>query len=527
MYKLVRADSGEAFSLDLPLGRPVVIGRGADVDLTISDPTLSRRHASFKRGWDQKVALEDLGSSNGTFLNGARVATATIAPGDTVSFGKATFRFEAAAAVPDAQSSADATVLRQRAVRQRPAASAAAAEGTTVMRTLMLPAEDELTQRKLALLLDVSTALSRAESVDALLGQIAEHVFEIMKVDRLAILLNENDELVTRVARDRQGGETARVVPRTIARRVVQEKIAVISANTTEDQRFASDSIVMQSVRSAMCAPLIGREGVVLGVLYVDNVTAAQSFDDDDLAFLVAFCGIVGVAIENGQYSERIRREMLARGNFERFFTPALAARIAGSVDSLRLGGENRRVTVLFSDIRGFTQIAENVSPEDLATLLNEYFTVMVDCVFRHGGTLDKFIGDALLAQWGAPVSSDQDADHALAAAYDMLEALSEFNARRRTQAMPQLDVGIGLNVGDVFAGYIGSERRLEYTILGDAVNVANRLCNAASGGEILVSDALLEALRQKPAAQERTGVQLKGVTRPVRVFALGARSGG
>lgn len=523
MFRLSRADGGEAF--DLPLGRPVVIGRSSDADITIDDPTLSRKHASLRRTWDQKLSIEDLGSSNGTIVGGHRIKQATIGAGEEVMFGKVLFRLQVSRGVADAQTSDDALVVRQRAVRPpRPASDDPPTEGTIVLRSPSFPVEEELNKRKLTLLLDVSTSLARAESVDALLEQIAGHVFQIMAVDRLAILLLEEGELVTRVARDRQGGETARVVPRAIARRVVEEKIAVISANTPEDQRFSSESIVMQSVRAAMCAPLVGREGSVLGVLYVDNQTMAQSFSDDDLAFLAAFCGIAGVAIENGQYGERIRQELLARGNFERFFTPALAARIAASTDSLQLGGEKRSVAVLFTDIRGFTQLSETLAPEQLADLLNEYFTIMVDCVFRHGGTLDKFIGDALLAQWGAPVSSEADADRALAAAHDMLDALADFNTRRSAAGLPQLHIGLGLNYGDVFAGYIGSERRLEYTILGDAVNVANRLCANAAAEQILVSEALLQQLQSPPAVEERTGLSLKGVTRPVRVFAVAPR---
>src|SRR5215216_4410884 len=208
-----------------------------------------------------------------------------------------------------------------------------------------------------------------------------------------------------------------------------------------------------------MCAPLVGREERVLGVLYVDNLTTTHRFTDADLEFLVAFAGIAAVAIENSQLAERSRREALVRANFERYFAPSLAARIAASPDALTLGGEKRPVAVLFSDIRGFTALSETMRPDDMAALLSEYFTEMVECVFRNGGTLDKFVGDSVMAQWGAPIGSADDADAAMRAALEMMEELDKLNEGWRLVGRPELQIGIGLNYGEAFAGNIGSER--------------------------------------------------------------------
>jgi adenylate cyclase len=520
-FRLVCSDTGDVY--DLSPTQPMTVGRGSDVDITIVDETISRRHAQLEPATGG-VLIRDLRSSNGTFLNGRPVDVAQARAGDTIGFGKVSCRLEPVME----HAGDDATeplIVRQRPVQaRRPLGDTL--EQTTVSPAMALPGQ-ELTQRKLELLLDVSTALGRVESTDALLEQIAGYVFQIMDVDRVAILLAEGDELVARVARDRRGGDAARAVPRSIARRVVTERIAVLSDNAPEDERFAGASIVMQSVRSAMCAPLIGLDGVVTGVLYVDNLTATQRFDDSDLEFLIAFSGIAAVAIENGRYAERVQREALARGNFERFFTPALAARIAASADALQLGGEKRRVAILFSDIRGFTSMSEHMPPEQLAALLSEYFTAMVDCVFRHGGTLDKFIGGAIMARWGAPVHAADDADRALRAAFDMQDELATLNEQWSAAGRPTLGIGIGLNVGDVFAGYVGSERRLEYTILGDPVNLASRLCSVAAAGEILVSGAMLGELAQQPQTEARSGLILKGLTRDVGVHAVVGRPTG
>lgn len=173
---------------------------------------------------------------------------------------------------------------------------------------------------------------------------------------------------------------------------------------------------------------------------------------------------------------------------------------------------------MLFTDIRGFTAMSESMRPDDMATLLTEYLTGMVDCVFRHDGTLDKFIGDSVMAQWGAPIGGADDADKAMAAAIEMMHALDALNARWRDEGRPQLQHGIGLNFGEAFAGNIGSERRLEFTVIGDTVNTAARLC-AAAEGEILVSNEFRRMLKHPPRLEECPPMEFKNKSQPVKVY--------
>ncbi len=150
--------------------------------------------------------------------------------------------------------------------------------------------------------------------------------------------------------------------------------------------------------------------------------------------------------------------------------------------------------------------------------MLNEYFTEMVDIVFEYGGTLDKFMGDAIMALWGAPIAQDDDADRAMGAAIDMMKALDALNQRWKDEGRPLIGIGIGINSGDVFAGNIGSDRRLEYTVIGDSVNVASRLCSNAEAGEILVSETFFNQLRSPPAA-EKLGLKVKGKREEVAAY--------
>jgi adenylate cyclase len=293
-------------------------------------------------------------------------------------------------------------------------------------------------------------------------------------------------------------------VPRTIANGVARRQVSWLLHDASTDARLTGDSVGMQAVRSALAAPLIGEGRRTLGVLYVDNLRDANAFNEADLDFLVAYAGLAAAAMEREQSMERLREATRVRENFERYFTPQLADRIANQRGNAVLGGDRRRVIVLFSDIRGFTEVAEALPPDQMAAQLNEYFAAMVECVFRHDGALDKFIGDALMAYWGAPVSEPDDADRAVRAALDMQRELATLNARWTADGRSALHAGIGINAGEAFVGNIGSPRRLEYTLIGDTVNLANRLCGLARGGEVLLSDAVRSQLADPVPLRER-----------------------
>jgi adenylate cyclase len=517
-FKLTSADN--TLSFELRPGAAQLVGRAPTCDIPVIDPTISRRHAEVQIA-GAGVEVRDLGSSNGTFINGRRVEAGALAVGDKVTFGKVEFALQevappkpppARAPAPDEMTAPpNATIVRQLPVSgQTPPTSE---EGIP-------PLPVDKSREKLTTLLEVSKGLGRAVDTDAILDKIVRYAYQILDVDRVAILLLDDEgELVPKISRDKRGADAPRMVPQSIARAAVADKVAILSDNAGEDTRFGGQSVVLQQVRSAICAPLVGSEDKVLGVLYVDNVSTTHRFTDDDLDFVVGFSGIAAVAIENSQFAERIRRETLARSNFERYFTPQLAQRIASSAGATRLGGDKRKVAVLFSDIRGFTPLSETMNPDDMARLLSEYFTEMVDCVFRHEGTLDKFIGDAVMAQWGAPIGDPLDADKAVRAAMDMIRELDKLNVRWVAEGRPELQIGIGLNYGDAFAGNIGSEKRLEFTVIGDTVNTASRLCSVAAPREILISESMLAALSDKPRVEERPPMELKGKSQAVPVF--------
>ena len=534
-FKLISTTGDQ--TIDLPEGRAIVVGRAVTSDLPIYDPTVSRRHAEVTLA-NGGVSVKDLGSSNGTYINGTQVSQSTAGDGDIVTFGKVAFKVLQVTPVaprPAAKAGAEASGFGVKApeatiVRQVPLeAVAGGIEGHVAGRPsggtqLKVPGEsvEERQSKKLSLLLDISKELSKQQEVDKLLQKIVDITFQVMSVDRVSILMVEepSGDLVPRVSKNRLGDSaSSRHVPQSIARRAVTERLAILTDNAAADERFKGKSIVMQSVRSAMCTPLISSEGKVLGIIYVDNMTATHSFGDEDLEFLIAFSGIASVSIENSRLTDRIRREAVVVANFQRYFAPNLAAQIVNQQGMVQLGGSKRPVFIFFSDIRGFTPMSEKMNPDEIATLLTEYFTEMVEIIFEHGGTLDKFIGDAIMAIWGAPIPHEDDADRAMRAAIDMQSVLSELNAKWSTQGRQPVNIGIGINFGEVFAGNIGSERRLEYTVIGDAVNTASRLCSKAGPGEILISEPFYKALKQPPKVEALEPLQLKGKAQAVPVY--------
>jgi adenylate cyclase len=209
---------------------------------------------------------------------------------------------------------------------------------------------------------------------------------------------------------------------------------------------------------------------------------------------------------------------------FAHYVPPAVVDDLVADAGKLQLGGEKRELTVLFSDIRGFTTLSESMAPEHLVKLMNEYFTVMTAKVFAHRGSLDKYIGDAIMAIFGAPVAEPRHAAHACRSALDMLRALRGFQDSLRQRGLPAIDIGVGINTGLVVVGNMGSADRFNYTVVGDPVNLASRIehLNKEYGTNILVSEyTYLQVKDEFPLAREVDRVRVRGRAQPVRLFEL------
>ncbi|MDJ0782699.1 MAG: adenylate/guanylate cyclase domain-containing protein [Desulfosarcinaceae bacterium] len=222
---------------------------------------------------------------------------------------------------------------------------------------------------------------------------------------------------------------------------------------------------------------------------------------------------------ERRRLAEKAERDAATRERFQRLLSPALAERVVSGALTVEKGGESVEATVLFADIRGFTAISENTDAAEVLQLLNEYYECIVDVVFKHEGTVDKFIGDAIMVIWGAPVRHHDAPYRAVKAALDIQHALIGFNHDRMDKGKPPIEVGIGINTGELVAGYIGSSRTMSYSVIGDTVNTASRLCSAAKPGQIIISESTSNALPIQIAVGPLDPLKAKGKYHPIEVF--------
>ncbi|CAG0933682.1 partial adenylate cyclase, partial [Planctomycetaceae bacterium] len=227
----------------------------------------------------------------------------------------------------------------------------------------------------------------------------------------------------------------------------------------------------------------------------------------------------------NRMASELKKKEIL-KGVFNRYVSPHLADEILKDPEKIRLGGDRREVTVMFADIRGFTSIARSLAPEETVELLNRYFTVITEVIFRFEGTVDKFMGDCVMSVFGAPIRREAHLEQGLKAAMAVKKAVEELNRVRSAEGAVAFEIGIGLASGEVIAGNMGSMARMEYTAVGDTVNLASRLTDLSSGGDILVSETVYEAVRGKVEAEQIRGVVIKGFDHPVTLYNVKGFSG-
>jgi adenylate cyclase len=278
------------------------------------------------------------------------------------------------------------------------------------------------------------------------------------------------------------------------------------SATEATDQPF--DSVILYGTQSAMYAPLIWKEEI-LGVVFVDNTQTGSAFDDDDLRLMMAMASQAAMFVKNHTLQQDLRRQEVVRSNLLRQFSPQVAERLQRMLQEpgdWQLGGKRTEpVTILVSDVRGFTALSAEMDPGDVVEWLNEVFSICIPIIFRHNGTVDKYVGDSILAVFGSPEPDDRQWEHAVRASLDMQQAILAQSDKWQSRNLPVCQVGIGIHTGAVLHGFIGVAERMEYTVIGDTVNRAVRYCDGAGRGEVVISPAVYERVSDLVEVAPRT----------------------
>lgn len=502
-------------------GARLRLGRGKGNDVLLDDPQVSKQHAELVALEDGNYMLRDRQSSNGSFVNGAAIDEAVLQPGDAIRLGDCHFRYTdtdaqdagAADQKPEVTIVADAPASRTQVLAT---ASVEPKSGADTDAASSLAQEHERLRTAFQAVRDL---MARTD-IDALCEQILDGCLSLLAAETAAVLLYDDaGELQLRAFRSlRPDGHP--VLSATVLDGVVQQRAAVLATDALADRRFsASESLVLAGARSVMCVPLLGRN-TLYGVLHV---TASEQavFAEKDLDLVSGLGGGAGLALANAYLTHAWAQEARTRESLGRFFSPVLVEQVMQGTIDLQRGGHEETVTVLFADIREFTRLTEETAPADVVALLNAYFDQMVEVVFSNEGFLDKYVGDALMAVWGAPVAQRSAAKHAVAAALEMQETLTSFNAYRADCGYAPISVGVGLASGACVVGAIGARRRMEYTVIGDAVNLASRLSSLADAGQIICDERTYRDAGRPAHARRLEPTPVKGKAKPVGLYSL------
>jgi adenylate cyclase len=507
MFVLTVHEGGTSREYPINEGETLV-GRGPHCDIVLHDESISRNHARIVVRGDVLV-VSDLGSSNGTFCNTEPVTERHIAVGEPLLFGSVEATLSRAVQPPAPRGEAP-TLLdadqRVRRVDELPGTSE---------RVAALDAP-----RLIRLLGETGRALVATLPLEDILNRVIDLLLAHVPAERASLLLADpaTGTLVPRIVRHLGLQGSQQPISRTLIDMVLKQRIAVLTSDVRIDPRFdGSQSIFRSDVRSLLCGPLYAGDEII-GVLYADNPVTRQ-LSEADLEVFTALANYAAVAISQARLAEQLREESRRRERLARYHSPAVVDRVLareGEDGSMRV--QERDLTVMFVDIVGFTTLAEHLTPTEVSSLLNTFFSRLTEVIFEQEGTVDKFIGDAILAVFGAPLDQPDHATRAVRAAQGMRKAVAVLNAEG---VLPPLRVRYAIHSGVAIAGDVGSTKRREYTVIGDVVNTASRLEKFVEPDQIVISQATYQRLQMPFEARSLGVVPIRGRSGQVEILSV------
>jgi len=373
------------------------------------------------------------------------------------------------------------------------------------------------------LLYETARDLSSSLELTEVLSKVMDRVMDLMHAARGYIVLV--DPATGEMSVVMAGGETdlekakSFLGSKTVIKQVVSERKAVVSTDASLDDRFkGQQSVILQNLRSIIAVPLVTK-GEVIGAVYVDNTFRAAIFEEKDKEFLQAIADLAAIAIDNAR---AYTQSEFMRSLFERYINKQVTDYVLerSSPGVYMLPGEHREVTMLNSDIAGFSTLSHTMTPDELINFLNDYFSRMIDIVLEEGGNIDKFQGDGMLVVFGAPNPMEDHAARAVRAAQAMVRAVDRFNQELIARCKPTIAIGIGLDSGEVVAGSVGSYKRTEFTLIGVRVNNSAYLSKVRPP-RVLLSETTKAALPEGVIVIDYEPLLLKGASAPQPIFQL------
>lgn len=485
---VIHNEDGSQTVLQLALGS-YTVGRDGSCELIIPAPGISRLHARL-RFTDDAVDVEDLGSTGGTSVDNQPITSCTkVALPAVLLFGS--LPVEVSSLSSPFPAPKPASPLES----DRPETIQFTLSGST-HRSLSVRDLNDQTSRRLEMLYELPLKFAAEKNLSRLCALILDEVIALIPgAVRGALLVKDasDGKLTVRASVPRD----APAISRTLIRKAAIEQIGFIWGDVESDRQNVSASMAAIRIRTGMYAPLVWESDIV-GVLLVDNPHRNSAFQPADLQFLLSVAHYAASALTNQLLQNEITQNNRTLQHLLANFSPKIRDRLLekSRAGKLQPGGEKSLVTVLLSDLRGFTKASASLDADVVVEMLNDYFGVLGQEIFRHDGTIDKFIGDAILAVFGSPEPDEYHAWRAVCAAIEMQRRLKEINTRRSAAGLPFCEMGIGVYTGEVLHGFIGTEECLEYTVIGDTVNKASRYCDGAKAGEIALGPFTYEAVK-------------------------------
>lgn len=472
-----------------------VLGRDESCDIVLPSQGISRRHGKIDVSEDYAI-IEDLGSSAGTWLDTSQVTSPVrIALPTTITLGhmpihisSEKFPFREAEEAPAAEPEVQVGVVMSADVKGVP----------------LIDGVAEQQRKRLEMLYELPLQFAAEQDLSKLYKLILDRVLQLTRgAVRGALLIK--DPFTGKLALQASIPADAPPISRTLILRAAREQNGFIWGDNESDQQDISMSMAAIKIRTGMYAPLVWM-GESIGVLFVDNPTRRNAFSEGDLQFLLSVAQYAASAVANQLLQNEIAQNNQTLQHLLANFSPKIRDRLLEKSRQGRLqpGGEKSNVTILLSDLRGFTKTSSTLDSEVVVNMLNDYFSVLGEEIFRYDGTIDKFIGDAILAVYGSPEPDEHHAWKAVCSAIQMQRRMAVVNERRRSAGLPHCELGVGVYTGEVLHGFIGAEDCLEYTVIGDTVNKASRYCDGAQGSEIVLGPLTYESIKEQMPATER-----------------------